>query len=558
MNGDHSTTLPDGNLHRRFQPQDISALPRIPTYRHAAPSAPWPWMDLNTFGETQPSLLNEFMDNTMFPWRGYPQNLFRNWTSEQVERSKMLTARPTHCLIHRVDMLDGGCFGNDGISGQSDTLSVPSDSEKVTAFWDELQRPMLGTRFRIGPSFFSSSTNWIPSRYQEDLKTAEGDHITIVLPFVRVVSGGERSVESINGASSASLGGMIPLDTSFQNNTTQSTPECHSICVPKYRLFHTSLANHILFQDLLAIHMVRAWTCSTVLSYHPKVERSNDSAKRLQSLVLKTGDSDYWSEIFAKSKDGTFLVLVMFWYVLYGWDEAFEVLSPHIDWLEVYIFETNDIYAAQELHKLRSTLLYYEQHLQDFRKSLMFLRTTPNPAMKSNINDLTEEERKMSVDLFAKEVNNLLFEVDRLESQTAILSSRLKNLMDLAFAMDNIEERKAATRDSSTMKQISYLTMVFLPASFIASVFGMNVVEINPGSSESIAHYAEATIAVSFITGWLLVAVQAHSTFHSPGSDIWRRLAWPVFCLWRFCEVIFGKGERRRGVWERKGFESMV
>ncbi|KIJ05218.1 hypothetical protein PAXINDRAFT_182971 [Paxillus involutus ATCC 200175] len=318
-------------------------------------------------------------------------------------------------------------------------------------------------------------------------------------------------------------------------------------------------SHHVLLKDLLAIHMVRTSTSNTIVSYHPPVERSKDSAERLQLLVLKTGDSPCWSEIFKKSNDPTFLVLVMFWYVLYGWDETFEVLGPHIDWLEVYIFETNDIYAAQELHKLRASLLYYQQLLQDFRKSLNFLRATPNPAMECNSRiGLTKEECKTSADLFAKEVDHLLLEVDRLESHTVMLSSQLKNLIDLAFAMDNIEERKAATRDSSTMKQISYLTMVFLPASFIASVFGMNVAEINPGSTESIKHYAEATVAISLITGWLLVAVQPHNTFHSPGSDVWRRLAWPLISLWKLCEVIFGLTEQRRGHWERKEFQSMV
>lgn len=58
-------------------------------------------------------------------------------------------------------------------------------------------------RYRIEPFFFSSSMNWIPSRYQEEVKKGEGDRkhlglmlarlilhlldITIVLPFIRTV-----------------------------------------------------------------------------------------------------------------------------------------------------------------------------------------------------------------------------------------------------------------------------------------------------------------------------------------------------------------------------------
>ncbi|KIJ14541.1 hypothetical protein PAXINDRAFT_12642 [Paxillus involutus ATCC 200175] len=338
MNGDRSTALSNSNSHRRLQPQDVSVLPKIPEpkYRHAAPSTPWPWIDFNTtFSETQPFEPNESIDSITPPWKLYPKNF--NWTSEQVKKSKMLSNTPlsTNCLIHKVDV-DNGYFVNE-------TLSVASDSEKV-AFWDELQEPvsgvperkrtriffinnlsspvlqMLGTSFRIGPSFFSSLTNWIPSRHQEDLKTAEGDHITIVLPFVRVVKDGDKSAKSTNGASSASLGGMIPPDKKRHAADFRT-------------LLYLRSTHHVLLKDLLAIHMVRTSTSNTIVSYHPPVERSKDSAERLQLLVLKTGDSPCWSEIFKKSNDPTFLVLVMFWYVLYGWDETFEVLGPHIDWL---------------------------------------------------------------------------------------------------------------------------------------------------------------------------------------------------------------------------------
>ncbi|KIJ63186.1 hypothetical protein HYDPIDRAFT_58622, partial [Hydnomerulius pinastri MD-312] len=501
-------------------------------YRHAAPSAPWPWMDFNTTcsdGPTSP--VNEFTDGTIPAWKTYPRNICRNWSSDQVTRSKILssTSHGTSCNIYKVDVSDEGRFMNsdDGLRRSNRTVSVtpdrrPSGTRARALFVDNLSSEvlqMLGTRYRIGPSFFSCSTNWIPSRYQEDVKPSEGDHITIVLPFVRVVPDGEWLTKA------ASNVGVPP------SPLKQTTPNAHVVDYRMPLLLHST--NHVLLQDLLAIHMVRSSTSSTIISHHPKVEVQNGSAQRLQLLVLKAGDSAYWSEVFAKSKDPTFVILVIFWYALYGWDEAFEVLSPHINWLEVYIFTTNDIYATQELHKLRASLLYYQQLLQTFRKSLVFLQTTPNPAMDA----LTEEERKLSADLMEKEVGNLLFEVDRLESQRAMLSSRLKNLIDLAFAMDNIEERKAATRDSATMKQawrsslifISYLTMVFLPASFIASVFGMNVVEINPGSNENMAHYTEATIVVTLVTGWLLVAVQGHSSLHPPGSDIWRRLVWPAF-----------------------------
>lgn len=89
--------------------------------------------------------------------------------------------------------------------------------------------------------------------------------------------------------------------------------------------------NIILLQDLLAIHMYRTSATSTIISYHPSSELQRTSARRLQSLVQRTGDSVYWSKIFERSKDPTFLFLAMLWYALYAWDEAFEVLYRYIN-----------------------------------------------------------------------------------------------------------------------------------------------------------------------------------------------------------------------------------
>ena len=89
--------------------------------------------------------------------------------------------------------------------------------------------------------------------------------------------------------------------------------------------------NRILLQDLLAIHMYRTTTTSTIISCHPSSELQRTSAKRLQCLVQRTGDSVYWSKIFDKSKDPTFVFLAILWYALYAWDEAFEVLYRYIN-----------------------------------------------------------------------------------------------------------------------------------------------------------------------------------------------------------------------------------
>ena len=125
---------------------DLDRVPH-PSHRHAAPSAPWPWVDLEDgvsfflffFGKHvfQPSYeftaidskqlecvaspIPEFCDHSPGRcnscWRGYPQSRFPNWTERQVIKAKIYDAihnyaknRP--CTCYRVDVNDSGFFTN--------------------------------------------------------------------------------------------------------------------------------------------------------------------------------------------------------------------------------------------------------------------------------------------------------------------------------------------------------------------------------------------------------------------------------------------------------------
>ncbi|TFK34303.1 hypothetical protein BDQ12DRAFT_726966 [Crucibulum laeve] len=46
--------------------------------------------------------------------------------------------------------------------------------------------------------------------------------------------------------------------------------------------------------------------------------------------------------------------------------------------------------------------------------------------------------------------------------------------------------------------------MIFLPASFVATVFGMNIGEIAPGTLGSISRYIEIAVPLTITTVWLL------------------------------------------------------
>ncbi|KAH7907082.1 hypothetical protein BJ138DRAFT_541617, partial [Hygrophoropsis aurantiaca] len=117
-------------------------------------------------------------------WRGYPQNLFANWTHDQVKRSKMLTScsSPGDSSIYMIDVMEDASFvGHPVISVTTEGADEfwdfvegvrPPDIRVRALFVENMTQPvlkMLGTRFNVEPSFFSSSVNWIPSRYQEEL-----------------------------------------------------------------------------------------------------------------------------------------------------------------------------------------------------------------------------------------------------------------------------------------------------------------------------------------------------------------------------------------------------
>ncbi len=99
------------------------------------------------------------------------------------------------------------------------------------------------------------------------------------------------------------------------------------------------------------------------------------------------------------------------------------------------------------------------------------------------------------------------------------------------------------------MKQIGYLTMMFLPASFLAvsildminrrivltlrllkTVFGMNVREVTDGGHETVLHYVIGTLLLTFATIWMLVAFQSDHSDERRTTFL-RRLAWPYFLM---------------------------
>jgi len=73
--------------------------------------------------------------------------------------------------------------------------------------------------------------------------------------------------------------------------------------------------------------------------------------------------------------------------------------------------------------------------------------------------------------------------------------------------------------------------MIFLPASFVANAFGMNVVELNPGGYTSLAHFFEAMLPLTLFTVWIILAFQSRLVLRDDRGGMWKKLLWPVMLL---------------------------
>ncbi|KAJ7716470.1 hypothetical protein DFH07DRAFT_862150 [Mycena maculata] len=491
--------------------------PRIPqpAHRHGQPSGPWPFLDLGN--EEYPVQLARSQQTSVTEphksdWSEYPQSLYPNWTPAQQQKSgimKIINRGDGHfsrepCTIHHVNVMANGIFSadKDHVITEDTTGKYwkklledwPDEIRLRALFIDNLSGPvlqMLGTRYNVEPFFFSSSLNWIPARYQESV--GEGDHITLTLTFIRSTS---------NPASPSCAPNIRTLHSADQVIDTQAP-------------LTLSSSDRILLPDILAIHMVRSPNRNTILSYHPPHAHRTTAAHILKTRLLAAGQSVYWNKIFTStiSSDPTFVLLSLLWYPLYAFDEAFEALYDHISWLESRVMATTDMTLTQQLHVVRAHLLHYASLLEDFRKSVAFVAQTPNPVLEHAADAHSADVIAFVKDLMRKESANLLDEIARLEQNRSMQDNRLKNVMNLAFSSVNVEDSRrmqklteAALKDSEVMKQISYLTMFFLPASFSAAVFGMNIEEITPKTNGTLPLYFALTVPLTAVTIWIIMA----------------------------------------------------
>ncbi|KAF9010947.1 hypothetical protein BDZ89DRAFT_1077974 [Hymenopellis radicata] len=459
----------------------------MPSHRHATPSGPWPF----STPQIDPAQLRAApephgipFNNDADDWHKYPQSLFMNWSLEQQKKSGVATLLRssrqgyrsrygTKIMARPECAVKNGLFHPDSSRHPTWRVSNTNEDELWTAlikpadkstrcqmfFIDSLSGPVLqmfGTRFTIDPFFFSSSLSWIPSRYSEQLIPGRSDHITMTLTYISMRPW-------LDSTSQGDL--IIDFDAVPKYLHDQMIIDTHAPLI-------LQSCNRIIVHDLLGIHAVATGPTTTIPvplspTSHPR-EIPSPMHPRLHLLsntrVLATGRSVHWSDLYRTTADPTLHVLAP--------ALTLEVITAEVIWLEAHTLSTEDAHTQTYLHT-------HQLHLiRDFRKTVEFLRDTPHPVMESHA-------------VFKRECTSLLNDIERLEETRAMLDGRVGNAMDLAFSSVTNEDSKRM--QALTMKQIAYITMVYLPASFSAAIFGMNTVELNDSRPKLYLYFAIAT-----------------------------------------------------------------
>lgn len=83
----------------------------------------------------------------------------------------------------------------------------------------------------------------------------------------------------------------------------------------------------------------------------------------------------------------------------------------------------------------------------------------------------------------------LVRDYESLLARCKLLSSRCESASSLLQSAVGLLESQESIRQNRELNKLTKLAFVFVPVSLVSSIFGMNVVEINPGSIPSVWHF---------------------------------------------------------------------
>ncbi|CAI7640895.1 unnamed protein product [Penicillium bialowiezense] len=153
------------------------------------------------------------------------------------------------------------------------------------------------------------------------------------------------------------------------------------------------------------------------------------------------------------------------------WNRIFQAAEEHLSEMRSATFRSNGrsiglikdhLTDAQTWNELRTLFSNQMSILRSFHQKF-FLRWQ-QIGLAAAVNPMGS--------VFVDEINNT---EKRMKERLSFLDSTSQELIQLEFNLTSIAEAQKSTSMNTSMKRLSWITFIFLPLMFIASLFGMNI-----------------------------------------------------------------------------------
>ncbi|KAJ5769428.1 hypothetical protein N7520_003987 [Penicillium odoratum] len=148
-----------------------------------------------------------------------------------------------------------------------------------------------------------------------------------------------------------------------------------------------------------------------------------------------------------------------------------------------------------------SNLLYHQQvlgrHIRNLKGTIGAIESLYDRSITGNMPDSDVRASP------TREVESILGDYRAALTYAETLAAECVQGMTITAHSATIRESEKAVVEAQSVTKLTKLAVFFVPLSFVASLFGMNVREINPGSTPPFWSWAVASLAVGAIT-WAL------------------------------------------------------
>ncbi|KAF4854825.1 Ankyrin-2 [Colletotrichum siamense] len=162
------------------------------------------------------------------------------------------------------------------------------------------------------------------------------------------------------------------------------------------------------------------------------------------------------------------------------WKKTFESAQGHLSKMRMSLLKARGL-NSDLIQALLNDSLLWDQIEQACRKQISDLKnfqqgywksSTPHEPAAERILPDTQGSEESDLKTFSMEIETLQgFH----ESELKALKGLSQSLIQLEFNLTSIAEAQMTRSNNTSMKRLSWITFIFLPPMFVASVFGMNV-----------------------------------------------------------------------------------